>query len=76
MEASGLQKLDGLTTTFSTRRNQPAVHIWDERQIPGEYMRQPTAPPQPDRVAIRAAILSGTAVAGAALIESRSVVRK
>lgn len=71
LEIAGVQKLETPHFAITIKRNPPSVDVWDERQIPAEYMRTPEpAPPPvavPDKKAIAEAIKAGKDVPGAQL---------
>lgn len=47
-----------------------SIEIWDAKQIPADYMRQPKIPePAPDKTLIKKAIKDGFEVAGARIVK-------
>lgn len=73
MQACGIQKIEGPGITLSFRKSS-AVVIDDEAQIPAEYMRQKPAPaPEPDKVALAAAMKAGATVPGARIVERKAL---
>lgn len=60
LEASGIDKIDGETSTLARRKNPAKVQIDCEQSIPWEFMRlpkpQPEPQPAPDKAAIAAAL--------------------
>lgn len=72
LQAAGIEKIDGPRFRIAVRDNPPAVDVFDARQIPAEFMRQPEPPPAaPDKVAIKAALKAGKDVPGAKLTQSK-----
>ena len=46
MEIAGITSIDHCTDfLISITRNPVSVDVWDERQLPAEFLRQPPAPP-------------------------------
>lgn len=74
MQAAGVSKIDHPEASISIRANPPAVDVFDEAQIPVEFMRVPPQPaPQPDKAAIKNAIKAGQEVPGARLVQGVSL---
>lgn len=73
LEIAGVQKLDTPYFALTIKKNPPSVDVWDERQIPAEFMRTPEPPPPPapvpDKAAIKEAIKAGRDVPGAQLAQ-------
>lgn len=73
MEVAGVTKIDCPHFAISIKKNPPSVDVWDENQIPAEFMRVPEPPPPPaptpDKAAIKAAIASGRDVPGAQMAQ-------
>lgn len=71
MEIAGVTKLDTPHFALTIKKNPPSVDVWDEKQIPAEFMRTPEPPPPPapapDKKAIADAIKAGKEVPGALL---------
>ena len=70
MEIAGVSKLETPFFALSIRNNPPSVDVWDEKQIPAEFMRTPEPVPPvavPDKAAIKAAIQEGFDIPGAQL---------
>lgn len=69
LEIAGVQKLECPHFALTIKKNPPAVEIWDEKQIPAEFMHTPEPPPPPvaapDKKAIMEAIKAGREVPGA-----------
>lgn len=76
LEASGLDKLDGDTSTLSRRLNPPRVELDPEAKFDAEFLRYKPAPPaEPDKDLIKRALKSHREVAGARLTQSARLVR-
>jgi hypothetical protein len=76
MTASGLEKLDGETSSLALRRNPPAVVIDETTTLGHEFLFFPEAPPpRPDRTAIRKALIAGRKIAGCHLERGVRLVR-
>jgi chromosome segregation ATPase len=75
MMKNGMKKLEGQTAALTMRANSPGVDIIDEAAIPAEYQVQ-TISTRPDKRAIKAAVLGGTHVPGAKLVQSLSLLRR
>ena len=73
LEIAGVSKLDCPHFALAIKRNPPSVDIWDEKQIPAEFMRLPEPPPPPlavpDKARIKEAIHYGDEVPGAKLVQ-------
>lgn len=73
LEIAGVQKLETPHFALTIKKNPPSVEVWDERQIPPEFMRIPPPPPPPapapDKAAIKDAIKAGKDVPGALLAQ-------
>lgn len=70
MEVAGVSKIGCAHFDITIKKNNPSVDVWDEKQIPAEFMRTPevvTPPAVPDKVAIATAIKAGRDVPGAQL---------
>lgn len=64
MDAADLRKFELPQATLSVRGGQPSVVLTDEGAIPGDFIR---VKKEPDRKAIKEALIAGLRVAGAAL---------
>lgn len=77
MEIAGVSSLTTPYFDIKIKKNPPAVTIFDERQIPAQYMRTPEPPPppepQPDKKAIAAAIKAGVDVPGCKPVQGTRV---
>ncbi len=73
MEIAGVSKLETPHFALTIKKNPPSVEVWDEKQIPAEFMRVPAPPPPPppapDKTAIKEAIKAGQEVPGALLVQ-------
>lgn len=73
LEIAGVQKLETPHFALTIKKNPPSVDVWDERQIPAEFLRTPEPPPPPaptpDKAAIKEAIKAGKEVPGAMLAQ-------
>lgn len=73
MEIARVQKLETPYFALTIKKNPPCVEVWDERQIPAQYLRTPEPPPPPppapDKVAIKEALKAGKDVPGALLAQ-------
>jgi hypothetical protein len=73
LEIAGVQKLDTPHFALTIKKNPPSVEVWDEKQIPAEFMRTPEPPPPPvavpDKTAIKQFIKDGGEVPGALLAQ-------
>lgn len=73
MKRSGIHEIAANDGTFKAKLyidRDSAVEIYDERQLPMEFMTTPKTPdPKPDRTAIKAAIKAGREIAGAKIVK-------
>lgn len=70
MVYSGVQKVEHPQFTVSVQKNPPSVDVFDENQIPAEYMTDPKPPaPKPNKTLIKKAIQDGFDVPGAKLVQ-------
>lgn len=68
MQTAGIQSIECPYFKLSVRANPASVNVFDERQIPAQYMRQPEPPPlAPDKTAIKEALKAGIDVPGCVL---------
>lgn len=69
LEIAGVSKLDTPHFALTIKKNPPSVDVWDEKQIPSQYMRTPEPPPPPeptpDKAKIMQALKDGVEVPGA-----------
>ena len=74
MLAAGITRIEGPLMKISIRDNPEAVDVFENALIPIEFMRFPEAPPpQPDKVAIKAALKAGADVPGCRLTRSQKL---
>src|SRR5690606_32954751 len=70
MLACDINSIDAPLFSIKVAKNPPAVEIFDERQIPADYMSDPPPPaPVPDKKLIAQAIKDGHEVPGAKLAQ-------
>lgn len=70
MQDNGIQKIECPYFTISIAKNPPAVDIFDDKQIPADYLTDPPPPPpQIDKKLIAQAIKDGFEVPGARLTQ-------
>lgn len=77
LEIAGITKIDTPYFALVIRRNPGLVEIWDEKQIPAEFMRIPEPKPPvavPDKDAIKKAIKEGRDVPGALVAKGTKLV--
>ena len=74
MKAAGILKIEADNGSFSASftKNPPRVAIWDEAQIPADFMRTKTTT-EPDKTAIKAAIQAGQDIPGAKLEQGETL---
>jgi len=77
MELAGVTRLECPHFAIAVQKNPASVEVFDERQIPAEFMRQPEPPPpSPDKSSIKEAIKGGQEVPGARLTQSTRLAIK
>lgn len=70
MLASGISRIDVQLFSISVAKSPPSVDIFDEQQLPADYLTAPVPPPsQLDKKLIAQAIKNGAEVLGARLIQ-------
>jgi hypothetical protein len=70
MRFAGIEKIDCPLFRISIAKNPPAVEVYDERQIPSDYLTDPPPPPrQIDKKLIAQTIKDGFDVPGARLTQ-------
>lgn len=70
MEACTIEKITCEYFQLSIKKNPPSVDIFDQAQIPPDYMTEPVAPPPaPDKKLIAKAIKDGFNVPGCKLVQ-------
>lgn len=74
MVYAGVQKVEHPQFTISVAKNPASVDVFDERQIPADYMTEPKPPePKPNKTLIKKAIQDGFDVPGAKLVQGVSL---
>lgn len=74
MVFAGVNKVEHPHFTISVQKNPPSVDIFDERQIPADYLTDPKPPaPKPDKRLIKQALQDGHDVPGAKLEQGVSL---
>lgn len=72
MQHAGISKIESAHFVLAIKNNPPAVEIFDQLQVPAEYMKTPPPPPPtPDKTAIKEAIKHGTEVPGCRLVQGQ-----
>lgn len=72
MQQTGIQKIESPYFRLAVRDNPAAVDVFDAKQLPAEFMRQPEPPPPaPDKSAIKEALKAGRDVPGARLTQGQ-----
>lgn len=70
MEIAGVSELSCPYFAIKIKKNPPAVDVWDEKQVPEQYWRQPEPPPKViDKAAIKADLNAGIEVPGAMKVQ-------
>ncbi|NLZ11100.1 MAG: siphovirus Gp157 family protein [Alcaligenaceae bacterium] len=70
MVYAGVQKVEHPQFTISVQKNPQSVEVFDERQIPVDYMTEPKPPePKPNKTLIKKALQDGFDVPGAKLCQ-------
>jgi hypothetical protein len=64
-DSAGLKKRETVEFSVSIRAGQPSVIVTDAAALPDEMLRCP--PPEPDKAALKAALLAGSQIPGAEL---------
>lgn len=74
MVFANVQKVEHPQFTISVQKNPSSVDVFDERQIPADYMTDPKPPePKPNKTLIKKAIQDGHDVPGAKLVQGVSL---
>jgi hypothetical protein len=76
LTASGLDRIEGETSTLAKRLNPAAVQIEEGAQVGHEFLFYPEPPaPRPDKTAIKKALKAGRMIPGCALAQTARLVR-
>lgn len=68
MTANGIERIDSPYFSLTVAKNPPSVDIYDIKQVPEQFMRQPEPPPpSPDKKTIMAKLKEGEDIAGCRL---------
>lgn len=70
MQATGITRIECPYFALSIAKNPPAVDVFDNLQIPADYMREIPATYTPDKALIKKALQDGFDVPGARLTQS------
>jgi DNA segregation ATPase FtsK/SpoIIIE-like protein len=71
LEANGISKVETPYFKIAVVKNPPSVEVYDEKQVPTLFMRQPeTPPPEIDKKTILECLKMGGEVAGCRLSQS------
>ncbi|MCX8016493.1 MAG: siphovirus Gp157 family protein [Rhodocyclaceae bacterium] len=74
LRACGIQRIESPWFVIALRDNPPSVDVFDEAQLPPEFIVCPPPPdPKPDKRAILAALKAGQAVPGARMVRGQRV---
>jgi threonyl-tRNA synthetase len=69
MAHAGIQSVETPHFAIKIKANPGHVEVYDEKMIPAEFMRQrPPPAPEPDKTALKAALLKGLDVQGARFV--------
>lgn len=70
MQHAGIQKVETPHFAITLKANPGHVEVYDEKMIPAEFLRQKPPPaPEPDKTALKAALLKGIEVQGARFVK-------
>lgn len=70
MIACDIQRIDAPLFSISIAKNPPKVEIFDDRQIPADYLTSPLPPaPQPDKKLMLQAMKDGKEIPGARMVQ-------
>lgn len=74
---AGLKKLEGLTSGFSIRNNAAQLEIFNQEELPAEFIDWRIEEIcEPNKQKIKAALTAGNEVPGARLVQTQSAVRR
>lgn len=72
MQYAGVSKIESPYFRLSIKTNPPSVEVFDERQVPADYMKQPEPPPPSvDKALVKQAIKDGYEVPGCRLVQGQ-----
>jgi hypothetical protein len=72
MQMAEIQKIESPYFRLCIKNNPPAVEVFDERQVPQEFMKQPEPPPPSvNKTAVAAVLKTGQDVPGCRLTQSQ-----
>jgi TolA-binding protein len=72
MQRAGIEKIESPYFTLAVRSNPAKVDVFDAKQVPAEYLRQPEPPPLAvDKKAVAAALKAGADVPGCRLTQNQ-----
>jgi hypothetical protein len=67
-----IQKIESPYFRLAIKQNPPSVEVFDERQVPQEYMKDsPPPPPTVDKTLVKQAIKDGYEVPGCRLVQGQ-----
>lgn len=70
LQHAGIQSVETPYFAIKVKANPGHVEVYDEKMIPAEFLRQkPPPPPEPDKTALKAALLKGIEVQGARFVK-------
>lgn len=70
MQHAGIQKVETPHFAITLKANPGHVEVYDEKMIPAEFLRQKPPPaPEPDKTALKVALLKGIEVQGARFVK-------
>jgi hypothetical protein len=77
MMACQIESIDHPLMSIKVRNNPESVEVFDEKQIPSDYMAWPSMPPpKPNKTLIKTALKSGQDVPGCKIIRTHSLIIK
>jgi Siphovirus Gp157 len=70
LQHAGIQKVETPHFAITVRANPGHVEVYDEKMVPAEFLRtKPAPPPEPDKAALKVALLKGIEVQGARFVK-------
>jgi len=77
MQRMQIERIECPMFAISIRSNPPSVDVFDQQQLPIDYMVSPERPPdRPDKALIKEALKAGHEIPGARLTQSQRLVIK